>query len=450
MNSCEKILVIDDESSMRHMLRLVLEKNAYQVSEAAHGKEALALLERESYRLILCDLRMPQMDGLEFLDQFASRGHSATIIMMSAYGTLESAIESMKRGAYDFISKPFQADEIILTLKKAEERLGLRDENLVLREELGREIGQLGVICASAAMRRIMEMVAQIAASSHPVLITGETGVGKEVIARALHRCGPRKDAPFVALNCAAVSAGILESELFGHAKGAFTGADRSHEGLFRAADGGVLFLDEIGELPLELQPKLLRVLQEREVRAVGETKTRKVDVQIVTATARNLAEEVRQGRFREDLLFRLNLVEIPVPPLRDRVDDIAPLAEYFLKKAALRDKRSIPVLSEEALSALKGYRWPGNVRELRNFIEKTIIFCRSPRIDIEDLPWQDRRAQRRDEDAFSLKVATERLEREFIRKAMARTGGNKTQAARLLEISLRTLQYKLKDYVME
>ena len=447
MKQAEQILVIDDEAVMRHMLRLVLAKNGYRVRDAANGREALALLETARFRLILCDLKMPEMDGFAFIDAFCAAGHAGTLIMMSAYGSLESAVECMKRGAYDYISKPFQADEILLTLRKAEERLGLRDENLVLREELGREMGQLGVICASPSMRRILETVRQVAASNHPVLITGETGVGKEVIARALHGAGARAKSPFVALNCSALSAGILESELFGHAKGAFTGADRAREGLFAAADKGILFLDEIGELPLGLQPKLLRVLQEGEIRPVGETRTRKVDVQVLAATARDLREEVNAGRFREDLLYRLNLVEIRVPPLRERPEDIEPLANHFLRQAALRDRRPCPHIASEAMKVLEGYGWPGNVRELRNFMEKTMIFCRGARIAESDLPWETRRDDRRQDPSLDLKSAVERMEKEYIRKALEKAGGNRTGAAALLNISLRNLHYKLKEY---
>jgi two-component system response regulator AtoC len=381
------------------------------------------------------------------------RQNSATLIMMSAYGSLDTAIECMKLGAYDYISKPFKPDEVILTLKKAEERLGLRRENARLKEELStgaRAKGIDAIICRSAAMKELLKLVRRLADSSSPVLITGETGTGKELIARALHVEGNRKKKPFFAVNCSAISAGLMESELFGHIKGAFTGADRDRPGLFGAADGGMLFLDEIGELPLELQPKLLRVLQEGEVRRVGETRPRKVDVRVLTATARDLWEEVAHGRFRDDLYYRLNVVELQLPALRERTEDVEPLAGHFLRKIAAREGRSVPSLAPEALEVLQGYNWPGNVRELENFLEKTMIFCRDAVIGRNSLPWEVRRQERGTGEDFSLKKASIRLEREYIRKALSATDGNRTHAARLLEISLRALLYKIKEYGLD
>lgn len=446
----EKILVVDDEAPMRHMLRLVLEKEGYRIAEAADGEAALRLMEDEPVDLVLCDIRMPGMDGLSFLQQVVRRDAPPTLIMMSAYGTIDTAIECMKLGAYDYVSKPFKPDEVVLTLKKAEERLRLRRANLRLQEELARGApprGAAGIIRRSAAMERVLSLLTKLADSSSPVLITGETGTGKELVARALHAEGVRKERPFVALNCSAISATLMESELFGHVKGAFTGADRERRGLFGAADGGTLFLDEIGELPMELQPKLLRVLQEGEVRRVGDTSPRKVDVRILAATARDLQEEVSQGRFRDDLYYRLNVVEVHIPPLRERAEDVLPLAEHFIKKIAAREGRPAPAIDDDALEVMQGYAWPGNVRELENFIEKTMIFCRGETIDRASLPWEVRRTERGESDNYSLKQAAARLEREYICKALAATDGNRTHAARLLEISLRALLYKIKEY---
>jgi transcriptional regulator with PAS, ATPase and Fis domain len=293
-------------------------------------------------------------------------------------------------------------------------------------------------------------MVKTVAGSSSPVLITGETGTGKELIARVLHSEGSSPEGPFVAVNCGAISPGLVESELFGHAKGAFTGADREGQGLFAAADGGTLFLDEIGELPLELQPKLLRVLQEGEIRRVGETRSCKVDVRVVAATAKELKEEAVQGRYRDDLYYRLAVVEVHIPPLRERKEDILPLAEHFIHKIAAREGRPAPALCKDALDVLQSYRWPGNVRELENFMEKTMIFCRGDKIDKASLPWEIRRGNRREQDEYSLKQAVARLEQEYIRKALAATDDNRTQAAKLLEISLRSLQYKMKECGIE
>ncbi len=444
-----RVLVIDDEAAMRHMLRLVLEKEGYRVSEAGDGASGLRLLETEPYEVVLCDIRMPEMDGTAFLAEMGRRNLSATVIMMSAYGTIDTALDCMKQGAYDYISKPFKPDEVVLSLKKAEERLQLRRENLRLKEALARP-GKGEMVFRSAVMEKVVDLVQKASASSSPVLITGETGTGKELVARALHAGGGRNQGPFIAVNCSAISSGLIDSEFFGHGKGAFTGADRERKGLFAAADGGTLFLDEIGELPLDLQPKLLRVLQEGEIRRVGETSPRRVDVRVLAATARNLAEEVEKGRFRDDLFYRLAVVEIDVPPLRDRREDISLLARHFIRKIAERERRPAPAVSSEVLAALEDYRWPGNIRELENFMEKTMIFCRGAELALGSLPWEVRRREREGRDDLSLKKASLRLEQEFIRKALAATGGNRTQAARLLEISLRALMYKMKEYGIE
>ena len=442
----ETILIVDDEASMRHMLRLLLERRGYRVLEAADGDEALTAVAGGDPDAVLCDIRMPGRDGLALLREIHHQSPHLTVIMMSAYGTVDTAVECLKQGAYDYVSKPFKTDEVVFCLKKAEERIGLQKENLHLRQKL-KEKSPAGFIGESAAAEAVRRLIRQVADASFPVLVTGETGTGKEVAARALHHWGGRREGPFISVNCGAISAGLIESELFGHAKGAFTGADRSREGLFAAAGGGILFLDEIGELPLDLQPKLLRVLQEGEVRPVGETKSSKVDVRVVVATARNLRDEVRAGRFREDLFYRLNVVEIHIPPLRDRPEDIPLLARHFINDLALQEGRRPPALTEDAILALKGHSWPGNVRELMNFVEKTMIFCRGEEIGAASLPWDSRRENRGAVNSYSLKEAVRRLEKEYIRKALAATGGNRTLAARLLEISLRALHYKLTEY---
>ena len=316
--SGNKVLLVDDEAAMRHMLRLVLEKEGYRISEAGEGAEALRCLQEQTFDLVLCDLRMPGMDGRTFLKEATTLDKLPTIIMMSAYGSLDTAIECLKEGAYDYISKPFKTDEVVLTLRKAQERIRLQGENRRLREELKRSglaSGQAGILYRSAAMGRVMSLVSRLADSSSAVLITGETGTGKELVARALHDEGSRRQGPFVAVNCGAISPTLMESELFGHGKGSFTGADRDKTGLFEAADGGTLFLDEIGELPLELQPKLLRVLQEGEVLRLGDTRPRRIDVRVLAATARDVRAEVEAKRFRDDLYYRLAVVEIHIPP---------------------------------------------------------------------------------------------------------------------------------------
>ncbi len=441
-----RIIIIDDEASMRHMLRLVLEQEGYQVAEAADGRAALAELADNPCAMALCDIRMPDMDGMSFLQNLQQRNMALTVIMMSAFGSVDTALECMKKGAYDFISKPFKPDEVILAIRKAEERLGLQTENARLKEALASGKRDRRLVYASQVMDEVMTRVQKIAEVSSPVLITGETGTGKELVARALHRQGPRKDRPFLAVNCGAIASGLLESELFGHVRGAFTGADRARQGLFSAADGGTLFLDEIGEMPIDLQPKLLRVLQEGEILLVGENRPRKVDVRVLAATGRDLHKEIEAGRFREDLYFRLAVVDVQVPPLRERKEDIPAMAEHFLSAVARREGRPVPVLQDDAVQSLIDYDWPGNVRELENLMEKVMIFCREETIDLGSLPWEVRRRERDLSSNLSLKQAIARIEREYIRKALAATGGNKTHAARLLEISLRALIYKVKE----
>ena len=446
-----QVLVIDDEAAMRHMLRLVLERDGYAVSEAANGHAGLEQMQATAFDYILCDIRMPELDGPGFLQEKERRQLGGTVIMMSAYGTIDTAVECMKQGAYDYISKPFRPDEILLALRKAEERLQLSQENLRLRDNLrrsGRPQGTAAIVHRSALMHELLETVRRAAASQVPVLITGETGTGKELVARALHAESPRSGRPFLALNCGAIPAGLLESELFGHVRGAFTGADRARTGLFGAANGGTLLLDEIGDLPLELQPKLLRVLQEGEVRRVGDNQSVPVDVRVVAATALDLRQAVAAGRFREDLYYRLAVVTIELPPLRRRSEDIAPLVRSCLPHLAARHGRPVPELTAEALQLLEQYPWPGNVRELLNVLEKTLVLCREETIAagdiiLGDLPTADSNVP----DDLSLKKAVAELERDYICRALAATSGNRTQAARLLEISLRNLLYKLKEY---
>ena len=443
----KNVLVVDDEAGMRHMLRLVLDKGDYLVTEAKNGSEALECLQRADFDIILCDIRMPEMDGLTFLQEVKANNLSGIVIMMSAYGTIDTAVECLKAGAYDYISKPFKPDEVILTLRKAQEKMFLQQENTLLRQKLSNKNNNHQIVYQSGVMERLLTLVSRVAVSHSPVLITGETGTGKELVARALHSQSARQKRPFVAINCGAIASGLIESELFGHSRGAFTGATQQKPGLFEEADGGTLFLDEIGELPLELQPKLLRVLQEGEVRRVGENLSRKVNVRILAATARDLRGAVAQGSFRDDLFFRLAVVEVHIPPLRERRDDISVLAHHFVRSVAAREGRLAPSISPAVMDVLSRHGWPGNVRELANFIERAMIFSRGNTLEIDGLPVDLRRENRDELKDLSLKKAAFRLEKEYIRKALTATEGNRTQAAKLLEISLRKLLYKIKEY---
>ena len=442
-----RILIIDDEESMRHMLSVMLKKEGYETVSFAEARRALDSLDAEDPDFILCDIRMPGMDGIGFLKALKERPEQRTVIMMSAYGTIDNAIECMKLGAYDYVSKPFKTAEIVLTLKKAEEREGLRKENLRLKDEVGEDYDISNIHTTDSGMLEILEMVRKISGYSTSILITGESGTGKELIARAIHSSGARAAKPFVVVNCGAIPAPLLESELFGHVKGAFTDAHRNKSGLFQEADGGTLFLDEIGEMPLELQVKLLRVLQEGELRRVGDTRSVKVDVRVVAATLRDLKEEIKKGSFRDDLYYRLNVIELKLPPLRSRPGDIPALAEHFIEKYGRRFGKPVKSISKEALSALVSYPWPGNVRELENVIERAMILEETSTIRELSLPMANQSGLKEPFNGLSIKKGEEELEKDLISRALQTTGNNRTKAAQLLEISHRALLYKIKNY---
>ena len=451
----KRILVVDDEENLRHLLSVLLKKQGYIAASAADGAAALERLMTDQYDFVLSDILMPKMDGKALLAEIVARKIQVTVIMMSAYGTIDTAIECMKRGAYDYISKPFKNDEIILVLKKAEERERLKEENRQLRLEAGKECSFASIISRNHAMQELFGLVRKVADYKTTVLISGESGTGKELIARALHYEGVRKGKPFVAVNCAAIPENLLESELFGHVKGAFTDASADKSGLFEQADGGTLFLDEIGEMPLSLQTKLLRVLQDEEIKRVGGTTSKKVDVRVVSATSRNLAEDAAAGRFREDLYFRLNVFTILLPPLRERLDDLPLLVEHFLGRFSAKFDKSVCGVSTEALKLLNAYSWPGNIRELKNLLERGVILCESDTLAAELLPVRLTGAENLpqfhpSEGTLSIKQAGEALERQLIGRALDSTGGNRTHAARVLEISLRSLLYKIKEYGLE
>ena len=450
-----RLLVIDDESNMRHMLAAMLKNSGYSVDTASEGLEGMKMLERSSYDFILCDIKMPKMDGMTFLKTAGDLVKHSTVIMMSAYGTVETAIEAMKLGAYDYISKPFKSDEVTLTLKKAEERERLKKENNILRERIrtiqadnrfDRMVGQ------SKAMQAVFELAKKVARHNTTVLITGESGTGKELIARGIHFYSERAGGCLIPVNCGGIPENLLESEMFGYKKGAFTGADRDKAGLFEAAEGGTLFLDEIGELPLSLQVKLLRVLQESEVRPVGDPKTHKVDVRVITATAKNLEAEMRKGTFREDLFYRLNVMQIHLPPLRERTEDIPPLCQLFIERFNGELKKRIASISPGAMSRLMKHPWPGNVRELENVIQRAVVLAEQDALLPEHLPGSVVTGLENGHldtlfEGFSLKEAQRSLEKKLIVKALTETGGNRTRAARLLEISHPSLLSKIKAY---
>lgn len=449
------ILIIDDEENLRHMLSVMLTRQGYVAESAINGEEALLRIREKAYDFILCDIRMPEMDGKTFLVRAMEEGGAAPVIMMSAYGTVETAVECMKLGAYDFISKPFKKDEIIMVLKKAEERERLKSENIRLKQEVAGRFEYSGIISRNSLMEEIFNHIRKIADLKTTVLILGESGTGKELVARAIHQKGRRTGKPFVAVNCGAIPENLLESELFGHVRGAFTDAANDKPGLFEQADGGTLLLDEIGEMPLALQVKLLRVLQEEEIRRVGGAVTKKVNVRVVSATSRDLAADVKAGVFREDLYFRLNVFTIKLPPLRDRIEDIPMLAEHFITSAAEGNKSETLTFAPDAMRSLMAYSWPGNIRELQNVVERAVILCEGGQITNCALPFSLVSAgtlpttSGEDED-LSIKRAEDAIERDLIKKALARTGGNRTQAAIILEISHRSLLYKLKEFGIE
>lgn len=459
------VLVVDDEESLRHLLRVILEREGHTVLEAGDGQAALSVLDaRPDVRVVFTDIRMPRMDGLALLDVIRDR--NLRVVMMSAYGTTDTAVEALSRGAWDYVSKPFRADEIRVCVERILERDRLVAENNTLRESVRGKTDTGGFLGRSEAAKSVLDLVRQAAAYDSTVLFTGESGTGKELLARALHDLSPRSGGPFVPINCAAIPAALLESELFGHERGAFTGAVRAHPGLFEQANGGTLLLDEIGDMPLLLQTRLLRVLQDGRVRRVGGTRDAVVDVRVVAATATDLEQAVSASTFREDLFYRLNVVRVRIPPLRERRADIPLLVDALVERAATRLGRGLRGVTADALAALVDYPWPGNVRQLENALERAVIVAAGERVDRHDLPREFAPGVVRDgggptlgvvaygdddgDGTLSVKQHTAELERHLIVLALARTGGNRTQASRLLEISTKALLYKIRDYRIE
>ncbi len=449
-----KILIVDDDPGHLATLKTISRSWGYAVQTAEDGVGAVEMVKSEPVDLVLMDVRMAKMSGIEALEKITAYNPSIPVIIMTAYSSVESAVEALKTGAYDYLIKPLDFEVLKLTLERAHDHAGLKTENKLLKEQLRADFDTTNIIGKSEAMKELMDMLAMAAPSEATVLITGESGTGKELIARSLHLNSARKDYPLVTVNCAALTETLLESELFGHEKGAFTGADRRREGRFMQANKGTIFLDEIGEMSATMQAKLLRVLQEREIQRVGSDQVLQVDVRIVTATNRDLQAEVAAGRFREDLFYRLNVMQLKVPPLRDRRDDIPLLANYFLEKYAAKNRKSAKGFSPLAMDMLIKYDWPGNVRELENIVERAVILMTGEHVTEKKLPLniaQERPGGGREAFAgISLTEGSrslEGIEKEAILTTLEATDGNKSETARRLGITRKTLHNKLKAY---
>ncbi len=448
----EKILVVDDEQSHRTMLRAVLTQEGYNISEADDGISAVKAIENEAFDLILMDIRMTDMNGIEAVRQIKRISPSIPIIMMTAYASVKTAVEALKSGAYDYLTKPLDIDELKILIKKALEHYRLQEENVFLKERLADRFHFSNIIGQSKRMKELFENLSLVAPSDATVLIYGESGTGKELVANAIHQNSPRAQKPFIKVSCAALPETLLESELFGHERGAFTGALSRKAGRFQLADGGTLFLDEVNVMSLTTQVKLLRVLQEREFEPLGSTKTIHVDIRLIAATNKELEIEVKEGRFREDLFYRLNVVPIHLPPLRERKEDIPLLAEHFFKLYKEKNKKSIKGFLPKTIDTLMRYDWPGNIRELENVIERAILLCRSEYLSPKDLPLPLQGEEVRAQSIITIPtgMTLEELEKEAIIQTLEDTGGNRTQTAQILGISRKTLQNKLKEYGLE
>ncbi len=450
MSEKPKILVVDDEESHRIMLRAVLTEDGYRVTEAADGTEAIRAVEKEAFDIILLDIRMTNMDGIEALSEIRKISPLVPVLIMTAYASVKTAVEALKAGAFDYMTKPLDIEEVKILIEKALEHYHLRAENLTLKERLGDRFDFSRIIGRSGKMKILLDTLAMVAPSDATVLIMGESGTGKEVAANAIHHNSPRAGQPFIKVSCAALPETLLESELFGHEKGAFTGAVSRREGRFQLAHRGTIFLDEVGEMSPSIQTKLLRVLQEKEFEPLGSARTIKVDIRVIAATNKDLAKEVREGRFREDLYYRLNVVPITMPPLRERKEDIPPLADHFLAIFREKNRKPLKGISGKALDLLVRYDWPGNIRELENCIERAVIMTKEEMITPIDFPPQIQMLSGEEEKggfAIPYGISLEAMERQLIVKTLAETGGNRTRASEILGINRRTLQNKLREY---
>ncbi|MBI4735240.1 MAG: sigma-54-dependent Fis family transcriptional regulator [candidate division NC10 bacterium] len=444
-----KILVIDDDESLRRVLEYNLAQEGYAVLTASSGEQGLDLLKKEGADLVVTDVRMAGMDGLQVLEEVRKADPNIQVIILTAFGTIEMAVEAMKAGAFHYISKPFNRDELKLTIRKALQLKDLERENLALRQELRTRLGLDAIIADSPQMQQILEMLGRVAPTETTVLILGESGTGKELIARAIHGSSPRAQGSFVAVNCAAIPENLLESELFGHVKGAFTGAIRDRVGKFEAAEGGTIFLDEIGEMRPDLQVKILRVLEERTLERVGDNTLIRVDVRVLAATNKDLTKAIQAGEFREDLYYRLNVVPLSIPPLRERREDIRPLAQHFLQRLGAPPRLTI---APDAFKALETYDWPGNVRELENALERAMIFHRGDVITLADLPETIRAPRAKEAAALPVSLpeaglSLEEVEKELILRALQKHDWNQSRAARYLGITRHTLLYRMEKH---
>jgi len=444
----EKILVVDDEDIIRESLSFILRKEKYEVEEATNGKIAFEMLKESSYDLVITDLEMPEMKGIELLDELRKMNLQTNTIVITAYGSMETAIAALRSGASDYILKPVEFDELLIKVKKLFEVRDLHLENRILRRELQRDYDYTNIIGKSTAIMQIFDMIKAVADTDSTVLISGNSGTGKELVAKALHFNSKRSNKPFIALNCGAISENLIESELFGHKKGAFTGAISDKEGFIKAAEGGTLFLDEISEMPPQLQVKLLRAIQEKEYTPVGTTVSLPVNVRFIASTNRNLLEYVNQGKFREDLFYRLNVVDIHLPSLKERESDIPLLADYFLDKYRKQMNKNIKGISNDAMRAMMNHEWKGEIRELENVIERAVIFCNEDFINVKNLPSQFQSDTEPSDfsPSGSLDESVRRFEKEIITRALESNDFNKEKTADTLQVGLSTLYRKMKE----
>ena len=443
-----KLLLVDDDKNALDGLVKILTRDGYSVSGVLSGYEALSLLSKENFDIIVTDMKLPGIGGLSLIHEIRKKEESVAIVVITAYSSVKTAVEAIKCGADDYLTKPINIEELTLVLEKIWERQQLIAQNRMLKEKLKDKYKSSGLVGNTPQMKRILHMIADVAPSTASILILGETGTGKELVANAVHCQSDRACMPFVALHCAALSEGVLESELFGHEKGAFTGAVQARKGRFEMADGGTLFLDEVGEMSLKVQVKLLRVLEKGEFERVGGEKTLKVDVRLITATNRNLEKEVSEGRFREDLFYRLNVITIHLPSLRERKDDIPILSNFFVIKYTKKYKKEIKGFAPEAMEALCAYHWPGNVRELENVVERAIVLCKKNTISVDHLPGNIVPGK---DDMSLIKIpmgtSLQEAEKEIIQKTLQMTRGSKKEAANILGISSRKIEYKVKEW---